>query len=287
MPLMPFFSSHGFEIEFQAWGRPEHRPILFFHGFPGSHLQASALTPLLEKHRIFLLAFDRPGYGGTKGHGSHADFLDALMALLNKLKVDKCALVAVSGGAPLAHMMAARFPEQVSALAVVGGLASFCEGTRPYFSLFQRRGLGVRRLLPAPLAEQIINFLLKGAKPEKMLKHFVKVLSPPDRRVLEEPDIQLLITKSMQHARKQGSRGLVRDSALFGRDWLSEECDRAGLKQVPIHYFHGEQDRILDHRMAIWMHEQLPHSTLKLFKEEGHYSIAFRQAEAVLEALEF
>ena len=111
---MKIFESKGSKILYDTWGDPSHRPLLFFHGFPGSHLQASALEPFLIKHKFFLVATDRPGYGGSTSSGSKFDYLDLLRELLNQMNIQKFDVLGVSGGSPWAHLMASRFALSVT-----------------------------------------------------------------------------------------------------------------------------------------------------------------------------
>lgn len=240
------------------------------------------MVPFLEKHKSYLIACDRPGYGGTKGSGSVQSYLDGVRSLLGHLGIEKFEIVAVSGGAPLGHLMASRFPESVRALRVVCGLGTYNKETAPFFTPFQNRSLRMRRLMPAKVAETVFNRMLKDFDPQRRLDYMLEFLNDPDREVLQDPLNREVILSSMKHARAQGAKGIVNDSAIYMRDWLRKDCDSKRLKSVPIFYFHGKKDKILNHRMTEWMHRSNPHSRLKFYDEEGHYSLPLRQVEHIL-----
>lgn len=282
---MKHFASRGFRIQYDAWGDPSHRAALFFHGFPGSHVQARALIPLLEKNKIRLIACDRPGYGGTTGRGTTTQYLKAVMDLLKNMNASEFNVIGVSGGAPFAHMMASLFTERIRTLSVICGLATYNRETKIYFSKLQNRAMVARRLIPRKFTEVLINNAPKSFDPDTNPSKLLSMLSPEDREIINVPHNAQLLTSSMNHARAQGARGIAIDSSLFHRDWLRENCDLDRLSTLPIFYFHGIQDRILNHRMSEWMHKRTRNSQLRFFEDEGHYSIAFRRADLILNNL--
>lgn len=282
---MKIFESKDSRILYNTWGYPTHRPLLFFHGFPGSHLQASALEPFLIKHKLFLVAADRPGYGGSFSSGSKFDYLDLMRELLNKMDIQKFDVLGVSGGAPWAHLMASRFAEDVRSLQVVCGLSTYNRETNPFFSAFQNRSLKALRILPFRTIELFFNLALNNFDSEKNIDLFLNRLDPSDGQVLSEPENRTLLLNSMKHAKSQGAKGIARDTALYHRDWLRKDCDLKRLNAIPKFYFHGVRDKILDHRMSEWMHKSTLNSELTFFEEEGHYSLPFRQADQILEGI--
>lgn len=277
-----FFKNKNFSIRYSAWGDPTHTPILFFHGFPGSHIQARGLLPFLEEQKFFLIAADRPGYGETVGQGSPLKYVEALQNLLQELSVVRFHILGISGGAPWAHVMASRFAEQIASLIVVCGLSPFNADTKDFFTPFQQRGLMVGRWSPRPAAEWLINKALRDFNPSERLKSFISMLDPADQSILANPNNRGLMLASMAEARRQGSKGIVNDAKLYHQDWLNKICDLEALRQVPTAYYHGKRDLLLDHRMSKWMHEKNGKAELTLFENEGHYSLPFQRAQEIL-----
>jgi pimeloyl-ACP methyl ester carboxylesterase len=279
---MKIFESLGFRIQYETWGNPVDHPVLFFHGFPGSHIQAKGLVPYLAEHKMFLIAYDRPGYGGSVGSGSRLQSINAVHNLLASLEIAKFDIIGVSGGAPWAHLMASRFSESVRSMRIICGLSTYNNETAKYFSRVQKRGLALSRRLPTWAAEKIVNFAFGRFDPEKRLDLILKFLDPTDQEIFRTPQNRNILIESMLQARSQGARGIVRDTRLYQRDWLREDCDLGRLSSIPTYYCHGMKDRILDHRITHWMHQANPNSKIKIFKEEGHYSLPFRQVDAIL-----
>lgn len=276
------FKGKKYEIHYATWGEPSDRPVLFFHGFPGSHHQGRALINHVAPHGIFLIASDRPGYGGTVGLGTAADYLDDLRALLTSLNVSRFDVLGVSGGAPWAHMMASRFSESVSSLNVVCGLATNNRETAPFYSRGQSRALTMRKLLPARAAEAIVAKAIKSFDPKTQIEGLIRLLPPADQAAVREPGVREVLLSSIDAARLQGAKGILFDSALYSSDWLKNHCDPKRLARVPTTYFHGRLDKILDWRMTEWMAARHPHARSFFFENEGHYSLPIRQADAIL-----
>lgn len=79
---MQTFQATNFQIGYALWGNPSDPAALFFHGFPGSCLQAGVLARFVAKKKVFVIAADRPGYGSTVGRGSRVSYLRDLELLM-------------------------------------------------------------------------------------------------------------------------------------------------------------------------------------------------------------
>lgn len=109
-------------------------PVLFLHGVGARADRWATTLHLLDGYRGF--AVDWPGHGfADKRHDLHFD-CDAsvgfIAGTLDALKLDRVALVGTSYGGLMAGHFAARFPERVVALALVGtlGLSELDEAAR-------------------------------------------------------------------------------------------------------------------------------------------------------------
>jgi pimeloyl-ACP methyl ester carboxylesterase len=100
------------------------RPVLFIHGQPGSPRDFEKVVPLLaDDHR--LLMPDRPGYGTSGSEPlSIAQNADVLAELLEELGTGSATLVGHSYGGGIAILLAARRPDLVSGLVLVGSVGS-------------------------------------------------------------------------------------------------------------------------------------------------------------------
>ena len=58
----------GRAVAWAAWGDPDGRPLLSFHGTPGSRLNRSHDADLYTRLDAQVVTFDRPGYGRSSVH---------------------------------------------------------------------------------------------------------------------------------------------------------------------------------------------------------------------------
>ena len=137
--------------------RGEGEPVLFLHGWgTSSSLFEPLLQPLQGYHT--LIVPDLPGFGGTPpppaawGVDEYAAWT---LALLDRLEIDTCDIVAHSNGARIAIVIAAKHPQRVHRMVLTGaagirhrrGLRSWL-GVRWYKAL---RRLSSTRLAPKAL----------------------------------------------------------------------------------------------------------------------------------------
>ncbi len=94
--------------------------ILVCHGTSSNCFSTGGSSPLLEAG-FSVLTPSRPGYGRTplKVGASAAQAAEALVALLDCLKVETCSVMAISGGGPTGVALAANYPQRVRRLALV------------------------------------------------------------------------------------------------------------------------------------------------------------------------
>jgi pimeloyl-ACP methyl ester carboxylesterase len=98
--------------------RGQGLPVLCVHGGPGGYDQGLGLGEFFLVNGFRIIAPSRPGYLGTplatgstpeEQAGAHA-------ALLEALQIDQAAVIGASAGGPSSYLLAALYPEKVSAL---------------------------------------------------------------------------------------------------------------------------------------------------------------------------
>lgn len=110
---------------FAEYGDPQGRPIMPFHGLPGSRLIWRRLPgdPLAPGLRF--IAPDRPGYGNSDAEPGPTllDWADDAAALADRLRIGRFSLLGVSGGGPGASACAWKMPQRLVRVGVVAGAA--------------------------------------------------------------------------------------------------------------------------------------------------------------------
>jgi pimeloyl-ACP methyl ester carboxylesterase len=116
----------GRALAFAEWGVLEGRPVLAFHGAPGSRLWCpDDFDPgkTTTECGVRLITVDRPGYGRSDPLPGRTllGWADDVEQLLDALSIDRCPVVGVSAGAPHAMACAVRLPQRLTRLGSVGG----------------------------------------------------------------------------------------------------------------------------------------------------------------------
>src|SRR5215213_5216985 len=167
-------------------GDLEGHAVFSLHGTPGSRLFWHEVVDDAAKRGIRLIAYDRPGYGGSDPNPGRtvADAADDIAAIADGLGIDRYAVYGGSGGGPHALANAVR-PERVVAVAALASVAPWgAEG------LDWLDGMGQDNLdefgatlegeepLRRYLEEQREAML--GGSPEGIAESLASLLCPPD-----------------------------------------------------------------------------------------------------------
>lgn len=101
---------------------PDRNTIVFLHGAGMDHTVWTLPARHFARHGRNVLAVDLPGHGRSDGEckSSIEEMADWVVALLDTLEIEKAALVGHSLGSLIALDAAARHPERVRAIALVG-----------------------------------------------------------------------------------------------------------------------------------------------------------------------
>ena len=104
--------------------------VVFIHGAANDHSASLLQTRYFAYHGCNALAFDLPGHGRSRGRplASIGALADWIVAALDAAGIEQAALVGHSMGSLAALECAARHPERVRALALVGTAAPMYVG---------------------------------------------------------------------------------------------------------------------------------------------------------------
>jgi pimeloyl-ACP methyl ester carboxylesterase len=104
---------------------PARESVLFIHGAGMDHTVWTLFARHFARHGRNVIAVDLPGHGRTGGDPvrSIEEMADWVAALLDELPVERTAIVGHSMGGLVALDFAARYPDRVRAVALVGSTA--------------------------------------------------------------------------------------------------------------------------------------------------------------------
>lgn len=256
-------------------GDESGRAVVAVHGTPGSGLPWRGLVEDAERRGIRLLAYDRPGYGGSDPDPGRtvADAAGDVAAIADALGIDRFAVEGGSGGGPHTLACAALLPDRVVAAASLAGVAPY-----PADGLDWLDGMGQANLdeFAAALAgrETLEPFLraqadtMLAASPEAIADALRSLLSPPDAAVLTGEYADYL-AEATRRAIGDRLDGWIDDDFVFVNPW-GFELDEI---RVPVQLLHGAQDRFVPIAHGEWLAARIPGVEAHLSAEDGHLTI--------------
>ncbi|MGQ0709513.1 MAG: alpha/beta fold hydrolase [Rhodoferax sp.] len=119
------YTVHGAPLYCYTGGKPfqpEQPTLVFIHGVLNDHSVWILQSRYFAHHGYNVLAIDLPGHGRSGGNActSVEDAADAVLALLDAAGVPQATLIGHSLGSLIALEAAARAPERITQLALVG-----------------------------------------------------------------------------------------------------------------------------------------------------------------------
>ncbi|WP_432534481.1 alpha/beta fold hydrolase [Kineococcus arenarius] len=238
----------GRSLSWRSTGPADAPVLLWLHGNTGS----ARTAPVADRvaHPVRVLSYDRPGFGTSTAHPDRDLLSDAadVQALLEHLDIARVRLLAFSGGAAVAFGVAARLgPPVVQHVGIVSG-ATWPTTPPPPLAALQGAAEALRAD-PAAAVERL------GVEAPRL-----------DQQVLADPALRAELLDGVNDAITAGTEGWVRDALLVRSPWpvTPEQVE------VPVSWWHGEQDVAVPLLAAQAAVSALPHAVLHRLTGSGH-----------------
>jgi pimeloyl-ACP methyl ester carboxylesterase len=274
----------GRSLGYAEYGRTDGSPILYFHGIPGSRLSGLLAGVLASPRGGRVIAIDRPGYGLSdfQPHRRIVDWPADVAALADALEIERFAVLGYSGGGPYAAATAHGLPERVTTAAIVSGMgpATSRAATRRMTAGQRAFRFTVRRLVP--VVDLAVHYLEGRVTTdiESYLSDRHAGTPDVDLEVMARPTIRAMLKEDMIEAFAQGSDGAAYDVRLMAAPWgFPLESIR-----VPVHLWHGEQDRVVPVWLGRQVAEAIPGAHAHIVRDAGHMLFVDRM-DAILGTL--
>lgn len=267
----------GRSLGFDDTGDPAGVPVLYVHGSPDSRRARHPDDSIAARLGVRLVAVDRPGAGLSSPNpaGTLASFADDVVALADRLGVNRWRPLGWSAGGPFALAVAARHPERAARVAVVAGLVPFeayaCSGILDDADggRWMVAELG-SELGPAGLAGAAAPMLAPYPCDLALAREHVVEQSDADRRAVlaSIPGALDALAAGVVDAVAEGLAGLTRDLELQVEapdvDW--------GSVTAPVDLWYGGRDTAAPAAFGEWWRDHLTASrvTLRTIAEAGH-----------------
>lgn len=258
-----------------AVGSPGSRTVVFSHPAPGS----GAFDPdpaQTARRDLSLIAVDRPGYGGSDpvAPGAWADVASAAADLAEVLMQRGDGPVGVAGwsaGGRVALALAARHPELVDRVAVIGTPAPHEEV--PWIPEEHAAGLEAMRGLPPEHVHQALAGMfapMLPADPGSDEALGMLGAGEADRALLADAGLRSRLAGMLGEAFRQGAVGMASDLAGYT---LRPPGFEPGEVQVKTLLLYGLADAI-GTRHGRWWQERLQDARLETVPDAGHLLVA-------------
>lgn len=281
--------STGRRLAWNEYGDPNGFPVMYYHGWPSSRLQARLVHHLAHERCLRIIAMDRPGIGRSTFEPQRT--LDSWPRLIeqfaNALQIEKFGQLGVSGGGPYVLACAARIPERVVGSVVLGGAVLIEEtlgglrGLHPAYRLL----IPLRKLPGAWFSPmfRLTNWAARLNLTKPPLSWALLSLGAEDRELLLKfPDLRKVLTESFSEAiRSSAGCGVMADAEIYFQSL------GIALNTVhhPIRYWHGGDDRNIPVAMVREFTRKIAGAELVVDEELGHFSLVIRRSAAALDYL--
>lgn len=276
---------NGGKLAFCEYGNANGTPVFFFHGWPSSRTMAQLADNAARELDVRIISPDRPGIRDSTFQENRKliDWPEIVEQLADHLKLERFHVLAFSGGAPYAYAAAWGLRERVRAVGIASGAPPIAD-LRDHSGLLSlyRKMIWLYRNSPKTLR---VFFYITGAfasirPPARLRPLMLKVLRlrQCDSDSLEDTVAFEACFESQRRAWLSSVKGLIHDAEIFGEPWefRLEDID------VPVHLWHGSEDRAFSVGVANYVASRLPNCELRLIEGEGHYSLPIRHMREIL-----
>jgi pimeloyl-ACP methyl ester carboxylesterase len=268
-----FILRDGRRLAYAEFGKEQGKPVIYLHGTPSSRLEPLIIgDDLLARAGLRLIAFDRPGIGGSDFLPGRtiSDIADDVAQLADHLGIERVAVLGMSGGGPYAAACAAKLPNRLTSAVIVSGawtwaefgggvripvrdaLVSFVSGRLPYSLLWP---LKLLHRLPVGMQGRWLRFL-------------TSLLPWPDQTQLKQTWRLNALMAAARECLRPGLRGAALDMQLIERRY-DFDCQTI---RMPVKIFHGALDKNVPLALVRAYAKKCPAAQLTVFPQDGHLS---------------
>ncbi|MBE8473466.1 alpha/beta fold hydrolase [Streptomyces justiciae] len=267
-------SRDGRKLVFDTWGDPQGHPVFLLHGTPGSHQGPRPRSMVLYQLGIHLIAYDRPGYGGsTRRPGREVvDAAEDVATIADLLNLPKFSVVGRSGGGPHALACAARLSKRVQSAAVLVSLAPWdAEGLDWFEGMTESN---VREYRNARSNQEVLqSTLVQNAdamrtNPMAVLNDLDDEMPEIDRQIVADAGIRRMLHKNFEVAVEKTADGWIDDAVAFSKNWGFDPKEIT----VPTLLWHGEKDVFSPVEHFNWLARRIEHATVVLQPSAAHFA---------------
>ena len=273
-------------LSFAEYGSRRGPAIVWMHGTPGARRQIPLeIREYADRQGVRIIGLDRPGIGSSTPY-LYPDILDwtrDLQLVLDTLAIDTVRLIGLSGGGPYALAAGAALPDRVHGVGVLGGVAptqgeDAADGGIIQLAVTLAPLLVAARVPLGVALTQGIRLVRPLAGPA--LDLYAAVQPPGDKNLLSRPEFKAMFLDDLLNGSRFQTSAPINDLILFTRPWGFDLAD----VQVPVRWWHGDDDHIVPFRHGQHVVDRLPDATMSVIDGESHLG-GLGIAQEVIETL--
>jgi len=267
----------GRVMRWAEWGDPLGRPVLFFHGCPGSWFSFRRHHRVVRNYGLRVITADRPGFGeSTRLFPYSLDTISGdFAALLDHRNLERVDLLASSGGAPFLLKFAERYPGRSRVATVMGGMAPVRYGQRcgatelddlisqnqiTHSFVHDNNWAGLRQFFADERATLFQNS-------EDAYRRMMAATNGSDQRLMADSDWIALAAANQREALAPGIEGWYDETiATWAQSW---RLDRSRI-QSSITWWHGAHDKCTPLTAARRLVDSLPTASINVLPDIEH-----------------
>ncbi|GAA4088613.1 alpha/beta fold hydrolase [Streptomyces sp. NPDC001251] len=266
-------TADGRILTVELFGDPQGSPVFLLHGTPGSRLGPAPRSMVLYHRRTQVIAYDRPGYGGSdRLQGRRvADAARDVAAIADRYGFERFAVVGRSGGAPHALACAALLPDRVTRAAALVTLAPPDAEGLDWFDGMAASNVAAYETGTADPDELAARFVVRAAhireNPVRLLDELRAELTHADRMVVKDAGVRAMLLRNYREALRTSAYGWIDDALAFCNPWGFDPSSIRG----EVLLWHGEQDVFSPVGHYHWLAERIPGVTAVLEPAAAHF----------------
>jgi pimeloyl-ACP methyl ester carboxylesterase len=258
-------------LGYAEYGAPDGRPLVFFHGTPGSRLAAAVGSEQAAEKGVRVISVERPGYGISDPRAGRriTDWPDDVAELADHLGLKRFPVAGISGGGPYAAACAWKLPDRIEAAGIISGLGPVYVPAASEGMMRTNRVMWATAKRAPFVMEPFWTLIAKGTgggRMDRMLKSVASQMPEPDREILRRPEVMEAFRQDLREALRQGGKGAGSDMVLYSRPWgfPLEEI------KVPVHLWQGDLDRNVPLSMGKFQASAIPGCKATFIEGAGH-----------------
>ncbi|RIK82545.1 MAG: hypothetical protein DCC67_07155 [Planctomycetota bacterium] len=272
----------GRRIGYAEYGDPAGPLVFYFHGTPGSRIEAGMLEQEICTAGLRLVALERPGIGLSDYQPGRRilDWPADVASIADQLGYADSAfgVIGLSGGTPYALACVKCLPHRLTHVAIVSGHTPPGAGVEQgsadrLITLIERRPRLGR--IGLNVADRQLS-----RNPERFADRVMRSWAPADQQLVNcNAGYRQTMIRTLEEATRCGTAGIQTDVTLLGRPWGYRLCD---LPPAAVSIWHGSCDTIAPISMGRYFHRTIAGSELIIDAKAAHVTMMKWYAAEIL-----